>query len=296
MKLLFTLFTTIALRKTAFIRKLYLQFFLQLGFHKNNHSKRLHLQSHLAPHLFLSRGQEDEKDFPSSNDLDLFEEDVKKLVKSSLEGYVIRSSLARKETRNIFIQNDKRDTGKLVILKNLTSELFSLMMQGCLQVGYTKFNAEMGIQLLFEQNSGSLRLASPGATAAAIQNHPPSLVGDPSNLDSMGLLASNKGRPKEAIVEQTDTTFHVELALLLSNTTLNCRKEFRVVIEERDMTGGKVKRQGIKKGTEVGYDFVTFRTKDPASIHLRCKELRHNVFAYFFMCRCVHVVTLIFCF
>ncbi|KAI3679480.1 hypothetical protein L2E82_51392 [Cichorium intybus] len=58
----------------------------------------------------------------------LFEEDVKKLVKSSLEGYVIGSSLARKETRNIFIQ-------------------------------------------------------SPGATAAAIQNHPPSLVGDPSNLD-----------------------------------------------------------------------------------------------------------------
>ncbi|KAI3500876.1 hypothetical protein L1887_36703 [Cichorium endivia] len=43
---------------------------------------------------------------------------------------------------------------------------------------------------------------SPGATAAAIQNHPPSAVGDPTNLDAMVLLASNKGRPMEAIVEQ----------------------------------------------------------------------------------------------
>ncbi|KAI3512755.1 hypothetical protein L1887_20074 [Cichorium endivia] len=43
---------------------------------------------------------------------------------------------------------------------------------------------------------------SPGANAAAIRNLPPSAVGDPSNLDAMGLLASNKGRPMEAIVEQ----------------------------------------------------------------------------------------------
>ncbi|CAI9267357.1 unnamed protein product [Lactuca saligna] len=43
---------------------------------------------------------------------------------------------------------------------------------------------------------------SPGATAAAIRNLPPSAVGDPSNLDAMGLLASNKGRSMEAIVEQ----------------------------------------------------------------------------------------------
>lgn len=31
---------------------------------------------------------------------------------------------------------------------------------------------------------------------------PPSAIGDPSNLDAMALLAANKGRPMEAIVEQ----------------------------------------------------------------------------------------------
>ena len=31
---------------------------------------------------------------------------------------------------------------------------------------------------------------------------PPSAVGDANNLDAMGLLASNKGRPMQAIVEQ----------------------------------------------------------------------------------------------
>lgn len=43
---------------------------------------------------------------------------------------------------------------------------------------------------------------SPGASEAAIRNLPPSAIGDPSNLDAMGLLAANKGRPMEAIVEQ----------------------------------------------------------------------------------------------
>lgn len=41
-----------------------------------------------------------------------------------------------------------------------------------------------------------------GAAEASIRNLPPSAVGDPSNLDAMGLLASNKGKPMEAIVEQ----------------------------------------------------------------------------------------------
>ncbi|CAL5435878.1 unnamed protein product [Camellia sinensis] len=43
---------------------------------------------------------------------------------------------------------------------------------------------------------------APGAYEAAIRNLPPSAVGDSGNLDAMGLLASNKGRPMEAIVEQ----------------------------------------------------------------------------------------------
>ncbi|OIT07317.1 PREDICTED: ribonuclease TUDOR 1-like [Nicotiana attenuata] len=43
---------------------------------------------------------------------------------------------------------------------------------------------------------------APGASEASIRNLPPSAMGDPSNLDAMGLLASNKGKPMEAIVEQ----------------------------------------------------------------------------------------------
>ncbi|KAL2342841.1 hypothetical protein Fmac_004126 [Flemingia macrophylla] len=42
----------------------------------------------------------------------------------------------------------------------------------------------------------------PGAAEASIRNLPPSAVGDSSNLDAMGLLAANKGRPLEGIVEQ----------------------------------------------------------------------------------------------
>ncbi|KAL6996806.1 Translin-1 [Sarracenia purpurea var. burkii] len=43
---------------------------------------------------------------------------------------------------------------------------------------------------------------APGASEASIRNLPPSAIGDPSNLDAMGLLASNKGIPMQAIVEQ----------------------------------------------------------------------------------------------
>ncbi|XP_020233490.1 ribonuclease TUDOR 1 isoform X2 [Cajanus cajan] len=42
----------------------------------------------------------------------------------------------------------------------------------------------------------------PGAAEASIRNLPPSAVGDSGNLDAVGLLAANKGRPMEAIVEQ----------------------------------------------------------------------------------------------
>lgn len=48
----------------------------------------------------------------------------------------------------------------------------------------------------------SVGFQSPGSVEAAIRNLPPSAVGDPSNLDAMSLLAANKGKPMEAIVEQ----------------------------------------------------------------------------------------------
>lgn len=41
-----------------------------------------------------------------------------------------------------------------------------------------------------------------GAAEASVRNLPPSAVGYSNNFDAMGLLASNKGRPMKAIVEQ----------------------------------------------------------------------------------------------
>ncbi|CAK9163201.1 unnamed protein product [Ilex paraguariensis] len=55
---------------------------------------------------------------------------------------------------------------------------------------------------------------APEASANAIRNLPPSAVGDPSNLDAMGLLASNKGRPMEAIVEQVRDGSTIRVYLL----------------------------------------------------------------------------------
>ncbi|KAE8661954.1 TUDOR-SN protein 1 isoform 2 [Hibiscus syriacus] len=54
----------------------------------------------------------------------------------------------------------------------------------------------------------------PGASEASIRNLPPSSIGDPSNLDAMGLLAANKGKPMECIVEQVRDGSTVRVYLL----------------------------------------------------------------------------------
>ncbi|KAJ1417805.1 Tudor domain [Sesbania bispinosa] len=54
----------------------------------------------------------------------------------------------------------------------------------------------------------------PGAAEASVRNLPPSAIGDPSNLDAMGLLAANKGVPMEAIVEQVRDGSTVRIYLL----------------------------------------------------------------------------------
>ncbi|KAE8727131.1 TUDOR-SN protein 1 isoform 2 [Hibiscus syriacus] len=54
----------------------------------------------------------------------------------------------------------------------------------------------------------------PGAAEASIRNLPPSAIGDPSNLDAMGLLAANKGRPMQGIVEQVRDGSTVRVYLL----------------------------------------------------------------------------------
>ncbi|XP_068645597.1 ribonuclease TUDOR 1-like [Aristolochia californica] len=52
------------------------------------------------------------------------------------------------------------------------------------------------------------------ASEAAIRNLPPSAIGDPSNLDAMGLLAANKGKPMQGIVEQVRDGSTIRVYLL----------------------------------------------------------------------------------
>ncbi|XP_031490324.1 ribonuclease TUDOR 1 [Nymphaea colorata] len=54
----------------------------------------------------------------------------------------------------------------------------------------------------------------PGASEASIRNLPPSAIGDPSNLDAMGLLGANKGRPMQGIVEQVRDGSTIRVYLL----------------------------------------------------------------------------------
>jgi len=54
----------------------------------------------------------------------------------------------------------------------------------------------------------------PGASGASIRTLPPSAIGDPSNFDAMSLLAENKGRPMEGIVEQVRDGSTVRVYLL----------------------------------------------------------------------------------
>ncbi|KAG0488209.1 hypothetical protein HPP92_007020 [Vanilla planifolia] len=55
---------------------------------------------------------------------------------------------------------------------------------------------------------------APGASEASVRNLPPSAIGDPNNLDAMGLLAANKGKPMQAIVEQVRDGSTVRVYLL----------------------------------------------------------------------------------
>uniref|UniRef100_A0A5B7AQR1 Ribonuclease n=1 Tax=Davidia involucrata TaxID=16924 RepID=A0A5B7AQR1_DAVIN len=55
---------------------------------------------------------------------------------------------------------------------------------------------------------------APGASEASTRSLPPSAIGDPSNFDAMGLLASNKGRPMQAIVEQVRDGSTIRVYLL----------------------------------------------------------------------------------
>ncbi|CAE6089755.1 unnamed protein product [Arabidopsis arenosa] len=54
----------------------------------------------------------------------------------------------------------------------------------------------------------------PGAAEASIRNLPPSAIGDSAGFDAMGLLAANKGKPMEGIVEQVRDGSTIRVYLL----------------------------------------------------------------------------------
>lgn len=59
-----------------------------------------------------------------------------------------------------------------------------------------------------------LLMQVPGAAEAAIRKLPPSAIGDPSTFDAMGILAANKGRPMQGIVEQVRDGSTIRVYLL----------------------------------------------------------------------------------
>ncbi|KAH0931223.1 hypothetical protein HID58_008340, partial [Brassica napus] len=54
----------------------------------------------------------------------------------------------------------------------------------------------------------------PGAAEASIRDLPPSAIGDSAGFDAMGLLAANKGKPMEGIVEQVRDGSSIRVYLL----------------------------------------------------------------------------------
>lgn len=77
---------------------------------------------------------------------------------------------------------------------------------------------EVNFKFVMKMTAGSVTICSelqvPGASEASIRNLPPSAIGDPSQLDAMSLLAANKGKPMEAIVEQVRDGSTVRVYLL----------------------------------------------------------------------------------
>jgi len=73
------------------------------------------------------------------------------------------------------------------------------------------------LQILYCLNwfdDGFTRLQVPGAAEASIRNLPPSAIGDSAGFDAMGLLAANKGKPMEGIVEQVRDGSTIRVYLL----------------------------------------------------------------------------------
>ncbi|KAF8390783.1 hypothetical protein HHK36_025311 [Tetracentron sinense] len=73
---------------------------------------------------------------------------------------------------------------------------------------------QQGLGRWSKAKGGIQRHRVPGASEASIRDLPPSAIGDPSNLDAMGLLAANKGRPMEGIVEQVRDGSTIRVYLL----------------------------------------------------------------------------------
>ncbi|CAB4280379.1 unnamed protein product [Prunus armeniaca] len=100
-----------------------------------------------------------------------------------------------------------------------------IVAEGWAKVKEVKQNQQKGeaspyiaelLRLQEQANTQGLGLWSkvPGAADTSIRTLPPSAIGDPSNLDAMSLLAANKGRPMEGIVEQVRDGSTVRVYLL----------------------------------------------------------------------------------
>ncbi|OMO94776.1 hypothetical protein CCACVL1_05833 [Corchorus capsularis] len=101
------------------------------------------------------------------------------------------------------------------------SSLIAPRLEVTFRVEYTvpSIGREFGSVYLGDKNIAMLVVSEgwakePGAREAAVRDLPPSAIGDPSNLDALGLLNANKGRPLQGIVEQVRDGSTVRVYLL----------------------------------------------------------------------------------
>ncbi|XP_050226106.1 ribonuclease TUDOR 1 [Mercurialis annua] len=105
--------------------------------------------------------------------------------------------------------------GKNVATLILTEGWAKVREQGQQKGEASPFLAEYQvIEEQAKQKGAGMWSKVPGAPEAAIRNLPPSAIGNPGNLDAMGLLAANKGKPMQGIVEQVRDGSTVRVYLL----------------------------------------------------------------------------------
>ncbi|KAF5189090.1 Staphylococcal nuclease domain-containing protein [Thalictrum thalictroides] len=156
-------------------------------------------------------------------------------------------------------------------------------MEVTFRVDYTvpSIGRDFGSVFLGEKNVAMLVVSEgwakvPGAADASIRKLPPSILGNPSNLDVVSFLSENKGRPIEGIVEQVRDGSTIRVYLLpgfqfvqvfvagIQSPSMGRRAPVDVVAEP-ERTANEPK---VEKSAECGLPLISSAQKLVSSIAL----------------------------